>query len=583
MISILPTQTRSFRAFGWVQDPSNFRSLCNVVAVFDEKSAIHKELANTIIPKLVLKSDGLDDLLSALNARPLKIKYRHLVGSAFTPRNASRCNGIIQATVKGQGRDFICDWPADNFVRWAHCLGFIQYDYADDTFEITQSGLELTNACSESDELSQREQEILTKALLAYPPAVRVLSLLAKENAHLTKFEIGRELGFIGEGGFGSMPQNTLIRSLAQLHSAKEKNHILTNWEGASDKYARMIARWLANLGLVEQIKKTVTVSVGDTVYSETIGQAYMITAQGITALNRSLGKSRHVTIKKNICFEMLATKGADREYLRTRRALIIKILTESKRPVDANKIAVYLDSKGVKATHEAIQDDVLGLSRLGLDITTTEQKYTLRDQINDFVIPLVSDISESEIEQTKDKLREKCKHISKDYLLLIDLAYDSTQNRLFEMKTLELLTEECGYKGTHLGGSRKPDGIIYTHNLSTNYGVIIDTKAYSGGYNLPISQADEMQRYIMENHRRDEKENPNKWWMCFGDDIRQFYFMFVSGHFKGRYQVQIDRISQITKTRGVAVSVCDLLLTVDRVKRDGCSLDEVERDIFVK
>jgi len=55
MISIMATETKSFRAFGWMQDPSNFRSLCNVVAVFDFNSAKHKELVKTILPKLVLK------------------------------------------------------------------------------------------------------------------------------------------------------------------------------------------------------------------------------------------------------------------------------------------------------------------------------------------------------------------------------------------------------------------------------------------------------------------------------------------------------------------------------------------------
>jgi hypothetical protein len=333
MVSIMATEAKSFRAFGWVQDPSDFRSLCNVVAVFDVNSTKHKELINDILPKLVLKSDGLDNLLTAMNTRPLKIKYNNLVGTAFTPRSNSRCNGIIQATVKGQVRDFICDWPADNFVRWAHCLGFIKYDYADDTFTITQTGLELTTAFKNTEELSENEHRILTNALLSYPPAMRVLTLLSKENAHLTKFEIGKNLGFIGEGGFGSMPQSTLIRSLSQITDAKEKNKFKTDWEGASDKYARMIAGWLINLGLAQKIKKTVQVLAGGVIYSETIGQAYMITAQGHAALNRALGKSSHAQIKKNICFEMLATKGADREYLRMRRALIIKRLSENRQP----------------------------------------------------------------------------------------------------------------------------------------------------------------------------------------------------------------------------------------------------------
>jgi hypothetical protein len=538
------------------------------------------------LPKLVLETDGLESLLVAMKARPLKIKYRHLVGTSFTPRKASRCNGIIQATVKGQGRDFIGDWPADNFVRWAHCLGFIKYDYSDDAFSITETGLELTAAydasLQNSEELSKKEHDILTDALLAYPPAIRVLSLLATEDAHLTKFEIGRELGFIGEGGFGSMPQNTLIRTLAGINDSKEKNKMKADWEGASDKYARMIARWLSNLGLVEQVKKTVSISIGGSDYSETIGQAYMITAQGITALNRSFGKSRHPRIKKNICFEMLATKGADREYLRTRRALIIKQLTESNKAVTVDEIRLYLLDKGVEATVVAIQDDLAGFIRLGLDISLDGEGYSCHDRINDFVIPLVSNVKESAIGTVKDELREKIAHISKDYLALIDLAYDAEQNRLFEMKTLELLLDECGFEGTHLGGSRKPDGVIYTVNSTDDYGVIIDTKAYADGYNLPISQADEMQRYIEENQRRDEKENPNKWWESFGGDVKRFHFMFVSGHFKGKYQEQIARISQITKTSGAAVAICDLILAADMVKGCAHTLGDVERELFI-
>lgn len=208
MISVIPTHNKNFRAFGWVQDPSNFRSLCDVVAVFDSKSQKHKDLIQNIIPKTIEKRDGCDDFIIALQQTPLKIKYSQLVGTSFTPRKMSRCNGIIQATIKGQKRDFIGDWPADNYLRWAHCLGFIKYDYANDTFEITDSGLELTNAHQTSDELSKKEKELLINAVLAYPPAIRILKLLSEtEDTHLTKFEIGSQLGFIGEDGFTSMPQ----------------------------------------------------------------------------------------------------------------------------------------------------------------------------------------------------------------------------------------------------------------------------------------------------------------------------------------------------------------------------------------
>jgi hypothetical protein len=334
-------------------------------------------------------------------------------------------------------------------------------------------------------------------------------------------------------------------------------------------------------MGLVKKVSKDVTVTVGGTDYTETIGQAYMITAQGVTALNRALGKSRHARISKNICFEMLATKGSDREYLRTRRALIIKALSESKSKLEIDAIIDRLSAHKIQASREAINDDIQGLCNIGLDIVADSGGFLWNDVIGDFVIPVPAEITQSTAEQTKDTLRENIKHISHDYLLLLDIAYDSKQNRLFEMKTLELLTEECGYMGTHLGGSRKPDGVVYTDTLSDNYGVIIDTKAYSGGYSLPISQADAMQRYVQENQRRDERENPNKWWDSFGEGVRRFYFMFVSGRFVGRYQEQIDRISHITQTRGVAVEINKLLLFVDKVKGCGHSLDYAENTIF--
>jgi len=377
------------------------------------------------------------------------------------------------------------------------------------------------------------------------------------------------------------MPQNLLVRSIAGIESAKEKNEMKNNWEGASDKYARMIAVWLEKLGLVQKAAKTVTVSVGAEKYADTIGQAYMITAQGLTALNRSLGKSRHARIRKNICFEMLATKGADREFLRTRRALTIKFLTENKKAVGIDKIVGYLAANEINAPKESVIDDIRGFQNIGLFVDIEGDNVVWRDLVKDFVIPVRAGITKSAMEQAKDELRASVTHIPHDYLALLDLAYDSTQNRLFEMKTLQLLTEECGYFGTHLGGSRKPDGIIYTAELAENYGVIIDTKSYSGGYNLPISQADEMGRYITENQRIDKRENPNKWWENFGEDVRKFYFMFVSGHFIGRYQEQIERIARVTGTNGAAVKVGELLVLADGIKGEVCSREGIVGRVF--
>lgn len=90
-------------------------------------------------------------------------------------------------------------------------------------------------------------------------------------------------------------------------------------------------------------------------------------------------------------------------------------------------------------------------------------------------------------------------------------------------MEAVELLTRECNYKGLYLVETRKTDGIIYTTGLVNNYGMIIDTKAYSKVYDLPISQVDEMPRDIEKNTKRE-------CWKNLGDNVNDYNFSFVLG-----------------------------------------------------
>lgn len=573
MIEIKDMDKRSFRTFGWVQDPSDFNALYRVVSVFNESSQIHKELVENKITKLIEEKDGRDRLLIALNSRPLKLKYGDLVGTAFSPRSSARCNGIVQATVEGQQRPFISDWPADNFIRWAQCLGFIKYNYYDDTFEITEIGLEFSNSEEE------KRSEILEEALLSYSPAVRILSLL-EDGTPKTKFELGQNLGFVGEDGFTSLPQDILVMTLANEENIQEKNKLRTDTEGSSDKYARMIAKWLIKLDLLKQITKTVTVQVGNFTYTENIGQSYVITAKGIKALNKARGKSKFKRIPKNISWEMLATKGVDRDYIRTRRAYIIKILSENKNGITLEEIRDKLELLYMTSElFTVVKDDIEGLINIGLNITIKNSKYYFDDAVNDFIIPRVKDNKneKSEITIKKDELREQLDTLSHEYLSLVDLSFDSKQNRLFEMKVVELLTKECKYKGLHLGGSRKPDGIIYTSDLSVNYGVIIDTKAYSKGYDLPISQVDEMARYVEENNRRDKTMNPNEWWNNFNKDVDEFYFTFISGEFKGNIEEKLERITIRTHRNGAAIAIMSLIKLANEIKAQRKNLEEVK------
>lgn len=575
MIEVRDMEKRTFRTFGWVQDPSDFNALYKVVSIFNKKSTTYKELVETKINELVEERDGKTRLLFALDSNPLRIKYSDLVGTAFYPRASARCNGIVQATVEGQQRPFISDWPADNFIRWAQCLGFIKYNYYDDTFEITESGLEFSNS-----EEEQRE-ELLENALLSYPPAVRILNLL-EDGRVKTKFELGENLGFVGEGGFTSLPQDILVMTLATEDDVKEKNKLRTDTEGSSDKYARMIAKWLVKIGLLKQVTKTVTINIGTETYSENIGQSYIITAKGIKALNKVKGRSKFKKISKNISWEMLATKGIDRDYIRTRRAYIIKILSESKNALSLEEIRDRLEVYAISELFTVVKDDVEGLSNIGLNIIFVNNKYYLDDEINDFIIPRINNGAneKSKITLEKDKLRENLDELSHEYLSLIDLAYDNNQNRLFEMKVVELLIKECKYRGLHLGGTRKPDGIIYTSDLEKNYGVIIDTKAYSKGYDLPISQVDEMTRYVDENNQRDNTRNPNQWWKNFSDSVSEFYFTFIAGEFRGNIDEKLNRITIATNIKGAAIAIISLLKLANEIKAQRMNLENV-KDIF--
>ncbi|UPU38897.1 hypothetical protein MX850_10035 [Erysipelothrix sp. Poltava] len=129
-----------------------------------------------------------------------------------------------------------------------------------------------------------------------------------------------------------------------------------------------------------------------------------------------------------------------------------------------------------------------------------------------------------------------------------------------------ELFKKVYGVEAIHLGGGRKPDGIVFTDQ----YGIIIDTKAYSDGYSKSISQADEMIRYIEDNKRRDTVRNTTEWWKDFNPNIAddQFYFMWISSKFVGRFQEQVDYTANETETNGGALNVEQLLLGADAVMK---------------
>ena len=561
------------RTFGWVQEAYTLENLKNVVSVFVPDSRINRLLKTDKIPRLIQDEEKREEFIKELDQEEIRIPYTHLKGKG-TPKGYTRsnapCSGIIQAVLPGQRKEYQSDWPADSFLRWAVSIGFLDYDRAADECSISVLGRQY----AEAEEGSKEEEEVLKTALLSYPPVCRVLSLLMKEG-HMTKFEIGAKLGFIGEAGFTSIPQSMIVEGLAATEEKEEKTKLLQDTEGTSDKYVRTICSWLLSVGWVKKMPKEIPGMYRGGETTEVIPQSYQLTLRGRTICNHITGGSRCRKIPKRVMWDMLATKAADREYLRNRRAHIIQCLEKSS--LTPLQIQEYLKQKGLEEEIDTLLDDLKSLENIGLQVQKTRDTYRITDEITGLSFPetLRSSLPmKSEVSILKDYLRSHLTHIDHKYLILVDLGYDGTSDRDYEIQTAQLLTAELSFLGGRLGDTRKPDVCIYYENN----GLIIDNKAYGKGYSLPIKQADEMYRYIEENKERSELLNPNCWWNIFGKDVKKFRFAFLSGEFTGGFRDRLNHISMRSGLKGAAVNSVNLLIMAEKLKAGAMGYEEFFR-----
>jgi hypothetical protein len=566
------------RPRGWIQDSGSLENLIKVVELFDKNSTTFANMLENEIISKVQDFDKQNSLLETLqntngyNGNP-SIDYNSLVGSRTENTIA---DSLVQVLLPGQNRLGIVDWACDNFIRFAYTLNFINFNEQTDSFTITEFGLELSQ--SDNDE---EKFEIIKAAFKKYPPIVRVLELLFSQyesepnNPNLTKFEIGRELGFKGEDGFSTYSQNVFIQALNSAETTIEKSKIRQNWEGSSDKYARMICGWLSNtkIGWITKTRKTITIQIGNERFTEVL-QAYQITISGITALRNCRAFSRNIGTIKNVSFEMLATKGADKEYLRIRRTHILKCLQQ---PKSLDQIIRYLtDNNLPNVNSETILDDIKNFKRIGLDISLRANRYKLTDNIDLLEIPSnlrQTRILPSTLEQTKQRLRVELKNLDHQYLDVLDFSIAGTNGaRQFEVRIVELLNEIIVAK--HLSGGNRPEIIGFNPMKNPADCIIMDSKAYLNGFNISASERDKMIRYIEEYNAKDVSLNPNKWWENYKSPnypTEQIKFSFVSSSFIGQFATQLTYINNRTNRNGSSLTAETLLKKVDAV------LDEQE------
>lgn len=566
------------RTFGWIQNPSSTDTLRDILGLFVPGSEFHTYMVNERLPLLasagLFKTPGLYmEFQKILRAnKPIAFDVLKGQGAGGESRAKAKCSGLAQAAVTGQqykeyivdGRKirikkpYTDDWSADGFLRWAVSLGFLDYNYADDTCSITESGISLVLA-----KTTKEKNAILGQAYLSYPPVCRVLGLLATKG-HMTKFEIGSQLGFTDEAGFTSFPQNIWVQAYEESTDDDEKKTLRSDTEGSSDKYARMICGWLEAIGWVNKRPKTVKETFGSKTYTCVIASAFEITGSGIINYNKALGKSKSPRTPKFVYREMLASKASDANYLRMRRSLILEYLSNHT-PRTVDEIKSFLDSKKIDEKWATIKDDMTGLINIGMDIEYDGTRYKLNDKIEK-LLPYQENIAKeiTDAVVVKDRARLRLQNIDHKYLTLIDYAFSGKDNCTdFEVYTIDLLVNELAFDGVHLGGTRKPDGIFYHDNK----GVIIDNKAYSKGFTITRGMADEMTRYVQENNDRNPERNPNQWWLNFGDNVNHFNFVFISSLFKGEIEHMLNNIKQSTGVEGCVLTAENLLYYADAIK----------------
>lgn len=574
------------RTFGWVQNPGDLKKLKKVVGIFKAGSAENLDLVSNKLPLLLtyglISNDDYNDFIAELNKTDIEIDYSKLKGkgSGSRTRKDAICTGIIQAIIEAQQnktysdvagnsitikKPYTDDWTAEGFLRWAISCGLLEYVKDDDKCKITPLGEELANA----PDNSPAETEALTKALLSYPPVIRILSLLEAQDEQ-TKFDLGSKLGFKGEMGFTSMPQDAYLCDYCEATTAGERTNVRSNEEGDSDKYARGIASWCMQMGWVESNQKDVTETYRRKSYTAKL-QTYSITRKGEKALIKARGNSSNPRLARVLMFEMLASnKVSSANYLRFVRACIIKALISSDKSTDQLKKALKGYELDVDDT--AIKDHIEGLISIGLEITENAGKYRLLDKIECLEIPARTECVKDNVVDIKDRVRNKLIHLDHKYLALIDLAYSDAASRAkknadareFEIQTADLFTKELSFNGQRLGDSRKPD-VIISYGLD---GTIVDNKSYKDGFNISRTCADEMSRYINENNLRQKSLNPNEWWKNFDSTITAYTFLFITSYLKGQFEDQLEYVSNANGgIKGAAIGVESLLYLSEGIK----------------
>lgn len=459
-----------------------------------------------------------------------------------------------------------------NLAKWtydARCraraicaTGMAEIDRDIQGYTITSLGKELLNA-PKSDQffkgervLCEEEKEIFRKGLLSNPPVIRVLTLLNNarrdEQISLSKYDIGAQLGFVGDEGFTHLDAEYVASTGGKFNDK----------EGSADKWARTIISWLVQ---VDWAVKTESIEI----YGQSL-PVYTSTLQ----VDRILQYAARSTTK-NIPQEMLCSDANPLSaIIQKRRCEVLDILTTV--PYMSNEnLLQKLQERDIETDAETLKFDVINLAQAGINIKKEGSIYKLADNIKLDKIRESIAISQATTDRLSLIERNIQHYVSKyDEIIpprlidsLIRYGYSGRDNSTdFEIAVNRFFLH-MGYESEHLGqGNGRVADVIAKYKdsmMPKSYGLIIDAKAYEK-YNFPAGDVRKMKEYIGTHMPALMQEM-----------IPKYAFAFISMDFTDA-DAHLEEIANETAVNGTALDVFTLLALGADVKNQKISISSL-------
>jgi hypothetical protein len=442
-------------------------------------------------------------------------------------------------------------WDARCRIKAVQALGLVTLDRNIQGYKITDLGLELQNS-KKSEKVSDRyrilsdeEIQIFRRGLLTNPPVIRVLSLLNNErkdkNEGMNKYEIGSQLGFVGDPGFTHIDPYWVVANKASFNDK----------EGDSDKWARTIISWL------KQVNWVVEAEIPSNILGKPL-KRYK-TLECVNEILRYKIKS----VMRNVPSEMLCSAHHPfKDIIQKKRCILLEAL--SQKDMSINVMLDLLKKNNIQSNESELKYEIINLKRAGFQIYECGEYYRLLDKINLDINPkLMPELQQQKEDSIEDFIKQHVVQYESTIPTrlvdnLIRYGYNGKYGIEFETTVAEYF-RFLGYETEYLGEGRGrvADVIAKYKNeiYAKSYALIIDAKATSSKYSFPVADVRKMKEYVL-NHGRE----------LLIEQIPNHVFSFVSTEFIDNVTKPIEEIYNEVGVKGVAIKVLDLLKLGDEI-----------------